>query len=224
MLAEYAPITAAADHLSAVYLVQGQGLLATDSFIMAAVLDKKIPETFPLPVLMAKLLVDFPKQKVILQPNRGAALILPQGYLYQTISSRCLKEYPLKTVQKLVTTALTAEAQCQTTLAQLQAGLERMQAFIFGSDLDVFLDFTLKENVGTLAIKLPQGAVTKKVSLSFCEPVALRWPAGPVLRWVTYVTKLERKAMVECGFLSPFHFLRCQIQGRQYLLLMAEAT
>ena len=227
MLASYAPVTVAADHLSAVYLVKGYGILATDSFILAAVLSKKTPETFPLPVTLAALLAGFPKREVTLQAKQGAALQLPTGYLYQTISARCVKSYPTQALQKIVATAMAEKAGGQVGLSHLQNGIGQVGDFIFGSS-DAFLEFAFQPDskFGVLTTKLLQGLVTRKVAATAAAAITFRWPVAPVLRWVEYLAKADKdkQLVISCGRLESGPFLRCTAAGKQYLLLMAETV
>src|SRR6185369_4668840 len=99
--AQYAPLTAAADHLSAVCLCKGYGVLASDSFVVSTCLDKSQPTSMKLPVLLAGLLGGSNGAAVLVDKN-GAGIQYTNGYLYQPLAANCITGYPLKKISQVV--------------------------------------------------------------------------------------------------------------------------
>jgi hypothetical protein len=226
VLAEYAPITAAADHLSAVYLVEKYGIIATDSFVIAACLDPGISHTFPLPVVLSKLAAGNKVTSLDLDKT-GAGIRFPEGHVFQPISARCQKEYPLRKIQDALKVHQTVKPILKINAGKLNDSIEHLQKFIFGSDVDVLLQLQAGQREGNLLMLLD--LVRGKTQIASAGELVtkgldLKWPVAKIAPWVSYVAKLDKEGTILCAFDPQSHcnILQMAHGKRRYILVVAE--
>ena len=226
VLSSYAPITAAADHLSAVYLIQKYGIIATDSFVVAACFDASLPSTFPLPVVISKLASDNKVSHLELDKT-GAGIRFPEGYVYQTISSRCQTDYPIKAVQEVLRTSRSVPPVLKITAGHLFDSLEYLKKFIFGSDTDINIQCQAgqKEKTVLLTMDLIRGRTqTAAVGDMVAKDLDLKWPVSKVDSWISYIAGLDRDQPIHCCVdpKSKSNILIAPAGKRSYVIVIAE--
>ena len=222
MLSQYAPITAASDHLSAVYLLKSYGILATDMFAIAACLDSSIDSTVPLPIGLAKLAGKLDARHFQVD-KEGAGIQLPRGYLYQALSTR-LKEFPLKAVRGLLDGAKEQPTVASFKASDLLHGLTHLRQFIFGgSGEDAVVEVNCTPEQTTFTLQMAQGTAHCKVPThgKLTKPVKLKWLLNPMLPWVEYVAG-EEEAIVQCTQADGNHGFRSKHKSKQYILILAD--
>ncbi len=219
MMADYAPITAAADHLSAVYMVKGYGILATDSFCLSALQDSTIAKTFPLPVVLAKLITG--SVDTIQIDGGGAGIRFPEGYVYQASSARSQTDYPLEDIKKVVNGALTTKPAVKIPAKRLLEGLAYLNGFVFGSASDVNVELSGKtgEKVIRLSMSSPAGEVHKLLTESeiLVPEFSLKWPLLKVLPWVTHIATLDEK--ISCAVSADHQLLLAGDKKKRVLFI-----
>lgn len=207
MMADYAPITAAADHLSAVYLVKGYGILATDSFCLSAFIDPTISTTFPLPVVFTKLITK--DTGTIQTDGNGAGIRFPEGYIYQANSAKSQTDYPLDDIKKVASGALTVKPAVKIPAKRLLEGLAYLNGFVFGSAADVSVELSGKAGEKTIRLSMssPAGEVHKLLGEFeiLASEFSLKWPILKVMPWVTHVASLDE--MISCSQKDGHHLL-----------------
>jgi hypothetical protein len=224
VISQYAPITAAADHLSAVYMVEGYGIIATDQFNVAVCLDSKVETTVPLPVSLTKLISGMDAKEVVTDAN-GAGIKLGKGYLYQALSTR-LSEYPLETLQKLVATNSKSPVLASFKLEDLAIGLAYLKSFVFGSGDDAVVEINCAADAmdSLFTLTMAQGKANRKVALASkaSKEVTLKWPLLQAMPWIEHLNALDPELTLNCTQGEGNHGLRAKHAGKQYILLMAD--
>lgn len=230
LLAHYAPITTSADHLSAVYLVEGLGALVTDSFLVAARTHPKSKTTFPLPGVFAGLMANMGVPGGLVLAAAGSGLQFPSGYVYQSNSS-ALDKYPLKRMIALVKSGLAVTPVLTFKTGTLLESLKYLKAFVPGSDTDVMV--ACRPGPGsaiTLQAQLPQTEASRRLPVADIGalPKDVFWELGPLWPWTAHVGTAKGVERVELllpekhvyGFRAPIK----NRPGEAYLLILAERT
>ena len=228
VLSGYAPITAAADHLSAVYLIQKYGILATDSFVIAACIDPGMTQSFPLPVVISQLAA---AQKVTTLDldKQGAGIRFPEGYVYQTVSARCQTDYPIAAVQGVIKTSRAVPSCLKIKVGKLADALGYLKTFIFGSDIDINIQCPAgqKDLSLLLTMDLIRGRTqTASSGEEVAKDLNLKWPISKIDPWVTYIAGIDREQVVCCAFDPASHsnIMVASAGKRHYILIVAEMT
>lgn len=225
MLANYAPTTSAADHLMAVYLIKGYGILSTDSFCLASCLDSSISETFPLPVVLAQLAAASQSSQLYIE-KAGGGMVFPQGYIYQAVSARTQTDYPMVPVKKVVAARIVDKPMVKLPIKRLAEGFDYLKNFIFGADTGIFVELSGKQADKTLRIsmKSPAGEVNKVLSDGeiLVPEFSIRWPIAKAGPWVAYQAGIDADALVHCGKDADGAFLTTGTPKKKNLLVIAE--
>ena len=228
MLAEYAPTTAAADHLSAVYLVKGYGVIATDSFVVAASIDPAITHTFPLPVVLSRsLTANGTGTESLLLDKNGAGIRYNKGYLYQPQNQLCLSSYPLKKIQDVVTARLAIKPTLKVAAGVFRDALTRLRGFVFGADTDLRIHCQPGKVPGSvlLTMDLAQGKVQTSMAVaSAAENFETSWLVPKITPWVEYIAGLSDEVVISCGFDEECSVFQALHQKRRRLLVVAASS
>ena len=196
--AQYAPTTATTDHLSAVCLCAGYGILASDSFVVAAGLNKAHVANFRLPSLLAgKLTTD----GTVLADKTGAGIRYPQGYLYQPMADNCITGYPLKKITQVVAANAAVKPLLKVEAKVLLEALEQLKSYIFGTATDVHMGCSPSKVTGQAALVLDviQGQAQTSMVAEYTGDFKLSWEISKLLPWVTYIAGVDPKRIIICG-------------------------
>jgi len=224
--AVYAPVTAAADHLSAVCLCKGYGILASDSFVVSVCLDKAQTATVRLPVLLARLLSTVKDATSVLVDNTGAGIKYPQGYLYQPLSDNCIKSYPLKKICGVVTAQMAAPVTLKVKAKVFLDTLSHLKNFIFGSDTDLQVTCRPAATAGMalLSLDVMQGQAQTSMAAEYTKDFKLTWMIAKILPWVEYVAGLDPEQVITCGQKDGCHIFAAKDHKQHRLLIVAESV
>ena len=194
-LADYAPMTAAADHLAAVYMIKGYGIIATDSISLSAYLDSGISETFPLPVILTKLVAN--NGDALKLDDRGAGIRNAFGYVYQTLNPKCSTDYPLTKVQKAIEAGLAEKTGLEIPIKRLYEGFQYLNSFIFGSAVDVMVEVFASPQSTRMVMKTSQGEVRREIpDTKVSSTLYFKWRYEKVNPWLEHVHSVDEKAQV----------------------------
>lgn len=228
LLGEYAPITAAADHLQAVYLVEGYGIIATDSFIVAACLDPGVSFTFPLPVILSRsLTVNGAGMEELLLDGKGAGIRYKKGYLYQPQNANCLTNYPLEKIQGVIAARQAIKPTIKVEAGVLFDALTRLNSFVFGADTDLHIICQPGTQPGTalLTMDLAQGKVQTTMAVtSAADAYQLSWLVPKITPWVEYINGLSDKIVIGCGADEDCAVLQAVHNKKRRLLVVAASS
>ncbi len=227
-LSDYAEPGKVADHLSAVYLIEKYGILATDQFVVAACLDPALSATFPLPVALSKLVARKARVATLEVEKIGAAIRFPEGYLYQPISARCGTDYPIRKVQGAVKESQNLKPLMKVKAGELKDAIVYLQAFIFGPEInDAVIHCQNGENMDSILLRLRSVRGEVQITLPgeiSTNELRLKWLVPRVTPWVEYMAELDREAPIYCGCDPKTHctVLRSTHGTRQFVLVMAD--
>jgi len=209
LLAKYSPDLAALDHLSAVQIIKGYGMIATDSMILCAKTDPKVDCNIALPSGIAKLVPTLDCKQMVIEPS-GVGLILEHGYLYQTNSQKLLNEYPLETVKDLISGGMKAEAVMKISGSEFSNALQYLDNFAgFGAGSGASISATTNKKVLTLSLKLPSGVIEKRIPL-LNEPSQMSesWQIEPLVPWVKHIADVLKDSQVIHAKSDRFQYFR----------------
>lgn len=221
----YAPQSAAADHLSCVYLASGAGILSTDQHSVFYRKDTSLKTSVPLPLLLCALITD---NTEVTADNKGMRLryaktkdCAVEGQLYQTVSSRCTKNFPLDALIKNVRQSEKTSPVMRIAAKRLSDVVAKLKTFIFGPDDSAIIVCSGKANDKhvTLSLESVQGLIQERVNLeaALVSDVEFRWVAYRLITWSTY---LSRELVVDVAFDKHVNVFRA---GRE-MLLQAEVS
>lgn len=182
-LCEYVPESVTSvEHLSAIFSIENYGLLATDTFCVAGYLDKQMQQTVPVPAGIAKLSQGLP----ITADSKGAGILYPSGYVYQTVVADCLTKFPLSMAQKLIRGAITTQAHALIESQALFDSLSYMKSFVFGADPTVTV--TIQAEAGAkdamISLDIAQGNVRRKMPCTVHTAINRKWRLAKILPWL----------------------------------------
>lgn len=226
-LSKYAPMTAAADHLSVVCLAKGLGVVATDTFTFAARIDPGMAVSFPLPADLASTLEAIYRSgglnHLLIEPN-GVGAQCNGGYLYQTASTAS-KKYPLDHLKRLIKKGQEFETAIAFQAKPLNEALEYLHGFVFGSDVDTVVRGKAAKKGMTLTTDLPHlhGTVDKWVPST--GQLDFVWSLPTVSAWVNRMVALGAEAVVYFRMADDFiyGFRAVAKEGApMYLLMLAD--
>lgn len=233
--AKFAAQTAAVEHLACVYLTKGC-VAATDSYAIFLVYDKKVTLNAPLPVFLASVIasgvegicVEAPAKKK--DTSVGVALLTNGGYLFQPVSTRCLNEFPLDTVQSVGRKARKAAPLFTISCTDLQAALSDLGGFVYEVPDEVIVSCTGAEGDKALYATLDvlNSNVRRRIMLHEAPStaVSLKWNLRRLRIWVDYAVACGCKD-ARVGFLPDDHcnfFVGEDETGRTSVLAHAEIT
>jgi hypothetical protein len=196
---KYAPTTAAADQLSAVYICKGYGILASDSFVVAVCLDTSYQKTTPLPVLLSSLLSSNSVASVLVD-KQGAGVQYKQGYLYQPLSDNCISSYPLKKIAHVVATQLSGKPELRVKAKVFLETLTHLKSFIFGTDTDTKITCISGQPGQTLlSLTVTQGKVQTGMAAEYKTDFKIELALAKLLPWVEYINSINGEDFINCS-------------------------
>ena len=222
--ATYAPTTAAADHLSAVYLCKGYGILASDSFTVATSLDKTCANTFPLPVLLTSMMATNNGAASVLVDKTGAGVLYKNGYVYQPLSANCLTSYPLKKICSVIAGRAVVKPVAGVKAKVFAETLTHLKNYIFGSETD--LKVTCEQSVdgqAHMSMEVLQGVAETTMAATFKAPFKLTWAIAKVFPWAEYIASVDPEALISCGRDSDCFIFSASGKPRR-LLIVSESV
>lgn len=221
MLAHYAPDLAALDHLSAVYLMKGKGLVATDSMTLASCQNVKLKEELMLPAGLAKILQSFNAEEIEVEPQ-GVGVIANHGYLYQGNSQKLTSAYPKETVSKVIAEGMQAGGILKPQAKELCVAVEYLNGFVgFGAGTDAAIVVTLQKGNLKLALKLPSGVVEKTIPTALLKDFQDSWQIAQLVPWIRYIADEPEKVIHISKNTQGFQFFRC---GSSLLAMISNAS
>lgn len=222
LLAEYAPTTAAADHLSAVNMVKGYGTIGTDSFIIAAYLDPSTAISFPLPVVLTKTLASKQVDELLLNKG-GAGVQFSNGYLYQTVVARARTNYPLKKIQGVLNDAQKLKPLLSVDPGKLHEGLTKVKAFVFGSsvDIEVTIEAGKTEDSLQLSLNLVNGSAQVNIAGKYTGSSPLVFPIDKIAPWIEHIASLKDAKTIYGSMGEGYTSLRSSKGNKHHILVCA---
>jgi len=226
--ANYAPTTAAADHLSAVYLCKGYGVISSDSFVVSACLDKSYTTTLPLPVLLTQMLAaDNGAASVVIDKDKGGAGVkYKQGYIYQPLSANCISSYPLKKICGVVASQAAEKAVLKVTAKVLMETLTHLRNYIFGSETDLMVICRSTEvpDQTLMTLDVAQGKVETHMSGTFSASFQLKWAIAKIFPWVAYIAGIDAEAEISCAANTDCNIFWAKSKNQRRLLIVSETA
>lgn len=222
--AVYAPQTLAADNMACVYLKQGLGMVASDSHSVFFHSMPKVRTSLPLPLLLCAAMepadvVQADTRGMLLEHSNDNA----QARLYQTVSARASKEFPIKALARHLRQTAKAPTLLRLPAAQFQSAVATLKSFIFGADDTALLLIAAKpgDTAVTFSLASVQGKAQETLRLKPAPKVEvnLRLLISRLVPWLAYIPK---DAEVELAFAEHVNVLRCA-KGRE-ILLQAEVA
>jgi len=221
---EYAaPSDSSLSHLSAVYLIDGFGVIATDTFVLAACLDKHIAGTLPIPASLARLVKTTSASEIVCNAKVGAAILYPKlGYVYQAVNSN-IENYPLAQFKTLVDRSVKAKPASVFDYTDLRQGIEYIGNFLFGAESEVFAECvcTQGQREATLQVITPRIKTQRKVPVTARITKSFKWPISKLKSWLEFADGKTAEISVthEQGMNS---FVFKSDDGCTYALLIVE--
>jgi hypothetical protein len=223
MVSAYAPEKmVASEHLEMVQVLEGYGMLATDTFALAASLDPRIKQSFQIPPALSRLAVKLGAEEILVG-KAGAAVQAACGYVYQAASAKA-KEYPIKSVRDLAAKAQQAKTAATFLAKDLREGIEHLRKFVFGSEEEAVVECSLAPKGGVLLIlKMMQGgSVEKAIPAEAADGFTARWPMSKLRPWLERVATVDPEAKVRCGSFESCQAMTTSAGKRKYVLVLAE--
>ncbi len=221
--AQYAPQTAAADHLSAVCLCKGYGVLASDSFVVATCLDKTQPTSLKLPVLLTSLMGN---GAAVLVDKNGAGIQYSNGYLYQPLATNCVTGYPLKKIAQVVTERSGLKPLLKVKARSFFDTLTHLKNYVFGSITDLLVTCTASKTPGhvNLTLDVISGQAQTAMEADYATEFKLSWNLGKLLPWAEHIASLDGDTVVSCGQKDGCYVFSARIGKPLRMLVIAETV
>lgn len=199
--AQYAPVTAAADHLSAVCLCKNYGVLASDSFVIATCLDKTQNSNLKLPVQLASVLAANNGASTALVDKAGTGIQYPQGYLYQPLSTNCITSYPLKKITEVIASHRDVKPVVKIKAKIFFEALTHLKGYIFGAATDSHVTCAASPTAGfaSLSLDVVQSNVQTRIAAEFNTDFKMIWMIAKLLPWVEHIASLDGDSIIACG-------------------------
>jgi len=170
------------EHLEAAQLIKGFGVVASDSFSVAACLDKRVSVDGALPRLLTRCVGQNDEEKLLMELG-GAGLRGKSGWLYQPLTVAD-KPFPLKPVQEMIKKALAQQPVMMVKGVALSDGIRYLQSFAYGGGNFEVQCLPAKNGV-SLLMETPTAKADCIVEASKVKlPKEAMWPLTPVAVWV----------------------------------------
>jgi len=224
-LEAYVSGTAAADHLNAIRIIKGYGALATNSFVLGAILDKSLKTTMFAPPRLPRIAVMTDATKVVAS-RHGAAVVFADGYAYQEVSENCYTQFPDKQLRSLIDGLQRGTPEICIPFGVFHEVISQLSSLVFdvGVRNTAVFECTGTQSKGkvTIKLRLPQGSTERTFKHTLQQDFQLQWP----LRWTQHwVLNLPRDDINEVACYKTSvgsGFVAATSDGkRSYVLLVA---
>jgi hypothetical protein len=221
-LQKFTSATAAADHLNAIRMSPGYGALASDSFSMAAVLDKKSRLRGFFPSILPGLISS--EVRAVVERN-GTGVQFDHGYLYQPVSENCHKSFPEKTLRELLAGVQKSKPVVTIATKTFRDVFQQLAGFVFGaSDYEKALiecSGDAAKGMVTMQLKLTQGMTRRAFKQEVARDFSVAWPVKRIEPWLMELPDVEQVDCYASDFGTAF---RACYDERTYMLAVAEVA
>lgn len=176
------------EHLEAVQLVKGFGMVASDAFSIAACLDKRIKADGALPRLLTRCMGGDEEQ--LLMEATGAGLKGKTGWLYQSLTASD-KPFPTKSVQDVIKKAMAQSPAMVVQGSALSDGIRYLQSFAYGGGSFQVQCAPAKSGI-TMLMETPTAKADCSVEATKVKlPKDAMFALDPVAVWVDKMKEYE---------------------------------
>lgn len=204
LAAKYLPATPGAEHVGAVALLQGVGVVATDTLFVMADQTAKPKRDIMIP---SSLMGALSAESAISEANGATGLVTKIGWVCQPVSVD-LERFPRARLCEIIDQAKKAKTQVRVAAAELHAAVSTASQFLFdkAEAIDVVPGKT--ESAIAVSVDTGTGAFTKALRVNGALKSSMVWSAKRLLPWLAAMAAQE-KAVLEIAQLPGMFVLRC---------------
>lgn len=197
-------------YVNCVQIIKEDSVLASNRITFFYGLNKSIPLTLPLPLLLLKL-IDNDSVKSVEVSKDSVKLIFKQGYICQAINDVARKDFPTKQLLKYFKASKEYKTKFKIKATSFLRAVERLELYIKGivaRELLVNLKCNKGENKLILYCDTPQGRFSEMVTLlsEAKVDINIEWLLTSLTPLVSHAKKL---GTIEVRFETdtPYHLI-----------------
>ena len=219
MMAECCPKGIGMEHVEAVNLISGWGSVATDTLVIAALLEDPKQDLMLPPDFCAALGGMEGVTKIAVEKS-GVGVALPGGWIYQPLAAHTMN-YPVDMVKGVIAGAMKAKPTAVCPAESLNNALTSAATFmqVVGS-----AKVAIANGKAVMTVEVGGGkyerAFVMKGDLAVQD---ITWPVSKLARWVAYVAGLEPGALVAYAKMKDASVLRTTAAKQRHVLVFADS-
>jgi len=219
-LVRYCPAMPGMEYVDAVNFQRGYGAIATDTMVIAAILDPKAAWTMLVPSSLASLIKQFDGAQLAAEKT-GFGIVTELGSVYQPLDDN-LNTYPVQKLKEVINGAAKSKVLAEMDVTELRGVLDDAAAFLMDTNESAVV--SVEDGALTANVEVHGGKFQRSIKVTGKGAVKpSRWPVKQLAPWLAYLDGVDPESKVGYAREPDLRILLSKVGGRQNVLVFADS-